>query len=136
MREALYRREFLCETRENCAENSPWREPFPVRRTDSAMTSVMTIDSGMFRNPNRDLVVNIKGTKKPLEDDYSYPKRDWFWTGKRPVHAECPGVAEDGHMTSLPLPNCSEVRSPSQSSACSWHGVLCSARACDCECHM
>ena len=68
-----------------------------------------TIDSGLFRNPNRDLVVNIKGTKKPLEDDFAYPKQEWFWTGKAPVHGSCPGVKEDGHMTSLPLPNCSEV---------------------------
>jgi len=82
------------------------------------MTSIMTIDSGMFRNPNRDLVVNIKGTKKPFEDDYSYPKRDWFWTGKRPEHGECPGVAEDGHMTSLPLPDVSEVRAPFATRAC------------------
>jgi len=67
-----------------------------------------TIDSGLFRNPNRDLVVNIKGTKKPVSDDYAYPKQDWFWTGKRPVFGECPGVAEDGHMTSLPLPDVSE----------------------------
>lgn len=76
------------------------------------MSGGTTIDSGMFRNPNRDLVVNIKGTKKPQEDDYSYPKQDWFWTGKPPVHGVCPGVKEDGHMTSLPLPNVSEV-SPS-----------------------
>jgi hypothetical protein len=69
-----------------------------------------TIDSGLFRNPNRDLVVNIKGTKKPLEDDFAYPKQEWFWTGKAPVHGSCPGVKEDGHMTSLQLPNCSEVR--------------------------
>ena len=69
-----------------------------------------TIDSGLFRNPNRDLVVNIKGMKKPQDDDYAYPKQDWFWTGKPPVHGECPGVNGDGHMTSLPLPNCSEVR--------------------------
>jgi hypothetical protein len=71
--------------------------------------SGMTIDSGLFRNPNRDLVVNIKGTKKPIDDDYAYPKQDWFWTGKPPVHGVCPGVGEDGHMTSLPLPNVSEV---------------------------
>jgi len=75
------------------------------------MTSIMTIDSSMFQNPNRDLVVNIKGTKKPFEDDYSYPKRDWLWTGKRPEHGKCPGVAEEGHMTSLPLSGVSELRS-------------------------
>jgi hypothetical protein len=86
-----------------------------------------TIDSGMFRNPNRDLVVNIKGTKKPIEDDYAYPKQDWFWTGKPPTHGVCPGVNEDGHMTSLPLPNCSEVFAPPL--ALSWR----SAHVCTCR---
>lgn len=37
-----------------------------------------SIDSGMFRNPNRDLYVNLAGTKRPAEDDYSYPKQDWW----------------------------------------------------------
>jgi hypothetical protein len=69
-----------------------------------------TIDSGLYRNPNRDLVVNIKGTKRlELKDDFAYPKQDWFWTGKPPVHGVCPGVDEDGHMTSLALPKCDEV---------------------------
>jgi hypothetical protein len=71
--------------------------------------AAVTIDSGLFRNPNRDLAVNITGTKKPQVDDYSYPKQDWFWTGKKPVFGECPGVREDGHMTSLPLPDVSQV---------------------------
>ena len=84
------------------------RESRPSTRASEMATA--TIDSGLFRNPNRDLVVNIKGTKKPQDDDYAYPKQDWFWTGKPPVHGECPGVNGDGHMTSLPLPNCSEVR--------------------------
>ena len=69
-----------------------------------------TIDSGLYRNPNRDLVVNIKGTKRlELKDEFCYPKQDWFWTGKPPVHGVCPGVDEDGHMTSLALPKCDEV---------------------------
>ena len=89
-------------------------------------TMATTIDSGLFRNPNRDLVVNIKGTKKPVSDDYAYPKQDWFWTGKRPVFGECPGVAEDGHMTSLPLPDVSEV------SACIFPLVL--STCCDVHC--
>jgi hypothetical protein len=36
------------------------------------------IDSGLFRNPNRDLFVNIKGTKKPDEDEFSCPKSSWW----------------------------------------------------------
>jgi hypothetical protein len=32
------------------------------------------IDSGLFRNPNRDLYVNTTGKKKPELDDYGYPK--------------------------------------------------------------
>ncbi len=32
------------------------------------------IDSGLFRNPNRDLYVNTTGKKKPDLDDYGYPK--------------------------------------------------------------
>ncbi len=36
------------------------------------------IDSGLFRNPNRDLYVNTTGKKKPELDDYGYPKpRSW-----------------------------------------------------------
>ena len=83
-----------------------------------------TIDSGLYRNPNRDLVVNIKGTKKPQEDDYAYPKQDWFWTGKKPIHGECPGVCADGHMTSLPLPNVAEVCISAMPSHVRAHGVL------------
>ena len=58
-----------------------------------------TIDSGMFRNPNRDLVVNIKGTKKPIEDDYAYPKQDWFWTGKPPTNSNCAQFQGFGTLT-------------------------------------
>jgi hypothetical protein len=36
------------------------------------------IDSGLFRNPNRDLYANIKGTKKQEFDDLGYPKASWW----------------------------------------------------------
>ena len=39
---------------------------------------MVTIDSGLFRNPNRDFYVNIKGIKKPEQDDYAYPKPSWW----------------------------------------------------------
>lgn len=40
------------------------------------------VDSGLYRNPNRDLYVNL-GTHKRAEDrqtadDYAYPKQDWW----------------------------------------------------------
>ena len=41
-----------------------------------------TIDSGAFRNPNRDLYVNLLGTKKKAEldakDEYSNPREEWW----------------------------------------------------------
>ncbi len=42
------------------------------------MTSAK-IDSGLFRNPNRDLYVNTTGKKKPELDDYGYPKPSSWW---------------------------------------------------------
>lgn len=41
-----------------------------------------TIDSGAFRNPNRDLYVNLLGTKKQndmqAKPEFAYPREDWW----------------------------------------------------------
>eukprot|EP00282_Hemiselmis_andersenii_P005490 CAMPEP_0114143816 /NCGR_PEP_ID=MMETSP0043_2-20121206/19180_1 /TAXON_ID=464988 /ORGANISM="Hemiselmis andersenii, Strain CCMP644" /LENGTH=798 /DNA_ID=CAMNT_0001238123 /DNA_START=24 /DNA_END=2416 /DNA_ORIENTATION=+ len=68
-----------------------------------------TIDSGAFRNPNRDLYVNLMGTKKQAEGEqkkaFSYPRDPSWWTGPGPVVGACPGMLEDGTITSIPFPD-------------------------------
>eukprot|EP00283_Hemiselmis_rufescens_P006335 CAMPEP_0173421868 /NCGR_PEP_ID=MMETSP1357-20121228/2804_1 /TAXON_ID=77926 /ORGANISM="Hemiselmis rufescens, Strain PCC563" /LENGTH=756 /DNA_ID=CAMNT_0014384829 /DNA_START=6 /DNA_END=2272 /DNA_ORIENTATION=+ len=68
-----------------------------------------TIDSGAFRNPNRDLYVNLMGTKKQAESEqskaFSYPRDPTWWTGPGPRIGACPGMLEDGTITSLPFPD-------------------------------
>eukprot|EP00960_Hanusia_phi_P069606 767132-Hanusia_phi.AAC.6 len=67
---------------------------------------------GLQRNPNRDLFMNLQGAKPVTSsavssaDEYSFPKADFWWTGKPPVHGVCPGVDVNGKITSLPLPDC------------------------------
>jgi len=75
------------------------------------MTSIMTIDSSMFRNPTATLLSISRARRSAIRGWLFIAEEGPFWTGKRPEHVECPGVAEDGHMTSLPLPDVSEVRS-------------------------
>jgi hypothetical protein len=33
------------------------------------------------------------------------PRDPWWFTGKRPLPGECPGIGEDGQITSLPMPD-------------------------------
>ena len=41
-----------------------------------------------------------------MDDSHLHgPRSDSWWTGKRPVHGECPGVTPSGHLTALPTPN-------------------------------
>lgn len=62
----------------------------------------------LTRNPNLDtatLAAAPGPTPARPGDPLVGPRPESWWTGKRPEHGTCPGVEEDGRITSLPLPN-------------------------------
>ena len=56
-----------------------------VRRVSPHVRMATEVDSGMYRNPNRDLFVNLgthkrsdRSDERQTADPYAYPKQDWW----------------------------------------------------------
>lgn len=64
-----------------------------------------TTTPGHQRTHIEDWMVNLRGDDSWLVGDRNL---GWF-TGKPPVHGECPGVGADGRLRCLPLPNLESV---------------------------
>ena len=62
----------------------------------NAAVTVSTPEVGSIRES---WMVNVRN-----EDWLKGPRSDSWYTGKKPIHGECPGVLPDGTFTSLPLP--------------------------------
>ncbi|NGO67583.1 5-histidylcysteine sulfoxide synthase [Streptomyces boncukensis] len=48
-----------------------------------------------------------ENVREHADDRLSGPRGSWWFTGKQPLRGECPGITEDGTVTSLPMPDLS-----------------------------